>query len=460
MATYKAVVSSHHKRKDGSYNIKIRVTHNRVSRWIPTNLYCTQAELTRTLKLKDGTLIDSCNQLIKRMRRALSDIPPFVLESKDVDWVANRIKSKLAEENFHLDFFEYAEQYILRFSESTRRAYSCALNTLERFLGRRYIDINDITRGMLLEFMQFVEDEPRMYFRKSMGKLVPSSVPKIKDAAPSRHMMKLAHIFNSAKAKYNDEDEDKILIMKSPFDNIKLTFPPSSQAQRNLGVEVIQKILSSDAINDTERFALDLFIVSFGLMGANVADLYSAPPVLDGAWVYNRQKTRDRRADGALMKVYVPECIQASLKRLQVANTGERWLPLLQEYGKDKDRVTGRANKALRKWAERNGIETFTMYAARHSWASIARSKRCGIEKATIDECLCGKGDIPHTDIYAERDWDVINDANRIVLSLFRWEGVPPCPTCPTSGTHGTHGTVMMEEGLNAPVPETSNQSD
>lgn len=81
MATYKAVVSSHHKRKDGSYNIKIRVTHNRVSRWIPTNLYCTQAELTRTLKLKDGTLIDSCNQLIKRMRRALSDIPPFVLES-------------------------------------------------------------------------------------------------------------------------------------------------------------------------------------------------------------------------------------------------------------------------------------------------------------------------------------------------------------------------------------------
>ena len=53
--------------------------------------------------------------------------------------------------------------------------------------------------------------------------------------------------------------------------------------------------------------------------------------------------------------------------------------------------------------------------------ATLAR--KAGVEKATVDECLCHIGDFKVTDIYLERDWDLLDRANRRVLALFRWGG-------------------------------------
>ena len=60
-----------------------------------------------------------------------------------------------------------------------------------------------------------------------------------------------------------------------------------------------------------------------------------------------------------------------------------------------------------------------TYYAGRHSWATIARKTT---EKATVDEALGHVGDYRVTDIYAERDWEQVAEANRRVLALFRWQ--------------------------------------
>ena len=97
------------------------------------------------------------------------------------------------------------------------------------------------------------------------------------------------------------------------------------------------------------------------------------------------------------------------------------WLPALHTFAKSSDLCTQRINNHLRRWAEREGIEPFTFYAARKTWASLAR--RAGVEKATIDECLCHIGDFPVADIYIERDWGLLNEANRKVLALFDWDG-------------------------------------
>ena len=76
-------------------------------------------------------------------------------------------------------------------------------------------------------------------------------------------------------------------------------------------------------------------------------------------------------------------------------------------------------NRWLRKWAEREGMEPFTFYAARHTWATLAR--RMTTEKATVDEALAHVGDFKMADIYAERNWALAWEANRKVLALFRW---------------------------------------
>ncbi|WP_285815618.1 hypothetical protein [Phocaeicola sartorii] len=157
-------------------------------------------------------------------------------------------------------------------------------------------------------------------------------------------------------------------------------------------------------------------------MGANVADLYEAKPFDGDVWTYNRKKTRELRADRAEIHVRIPDCLRPFLDRLGSGTSSEWWLPVLHNSAVSSEKVTALLNKRLTRWAQVNGVPRFTMYAARHSWATIARSRSVGIDKATVDECLCHVGDYQMTDIYAERDWSTLWEANDKVLSLFDWK--------------------------------------
>jgi len=415
MITFKAIVISNNRRKDGTYPVKIRVTFKGVSRRLPTTLVCTTNDLTRSLKIKSASILNKSDELISRMRNAVKDLSPFDLDNKDVDWVVSNIKDSLTQEDFHLDFFEWSDRYILTKAETTRRAYSCALNTLERFLGRRSLDINDISRSLLLEFMDKVDGEKKMHYNVKTGQVEESKADKIPKGASTRHLAKLEHLFNAAKEKYNDEDSGRILIPRSPFSKITKVYPVSN-GQSNLGQELMQRIISSQVDNDVMRTALDIFIVSFGLMGANMADLYYAKPVKE-EWVYNRQKTSSRRADRAEMRVIIPEQLKPYLERLK--GKGGWWLNRLHEFASSKDFATARVNRCLKKWCEDNEVEVFTFYAARHTFASLARKE--GVDKSTIDDCLGHKGSFQVADIYAEKAWGLMQEANRKVLDLFTW---------------------------------------
>lgn len=416
MITFKAIIIQGNRRKDGTYPVNIRVTFKGKTRRLPTTLVCSPGDLTRTLKIKNATILNKSDALIARMRDSVKDLSPFDLEQQDVDWVVRHIKDSLTQEDFHLDFFEWSDRYILSKTETTRRAYSCALNTLERFLGRRSLDINDISRSLLLEFMEMVDKEPRMHYDAKTGEIVQSRANKIPRAASSRHLAKLEHLFNAAKEKYNDEDSGRILIPRSPFSKITKVYPVSN-GQSNLGQDLMQRIISSQVDNDVMRTALDLFIVSFALMGANMADLYNAKPFNGGEWVYNRQKTATRRSDRAEMRISLPGEIEPFLGRLK--GKGGWWLNRLHEFASSKDFATARVNRCLRKWCEENEVDVFTFYAARHTWASLARKE--GVDKSTIDDALGHKGSFQVADIYAEKAWGLIREANRKVLDLFTW---------------------------------------
>lgn len=418
MITFKAIIIPGNRRRDGTWPVCIRVTFKGVARRLPTTLVCTQADLTRTLKIKNATILNKSDALIARMREAVSGLSPFDLENQDVDWVVRHIKDTLAGEDFRLDFFAWADKYILTKTESTRRSYTCALNAFERFLGKRSVDINDISRSLLMDFMEHIDGENKMHFNRKTGELEESKSERIARGASTRHLAKLEHIYNAAKDKYNDEDAGRILIPKSPFSKIVKSYPPS-EGQGNLGQELMQRIISYETDNAVMRTAIDTFIASFALMGANMADLYNAKPFKGGTWCYNRQKTATRRADKAEMRVCLPECLRPFLERLS-GPRGPWWLNGLHAFASSKDFATQRVNRCLRKWCEENGVEPFTFYAARHTWASLAR--REGVDKSTIDDCLGHKGEHQAADIYAEKAWDLMTDANAKVLQLFRWE--------------------------------------
>lgn len=390
MITYKAIVIPGNRRKDGTYPVVIRVTYKGKSRRIATTLVAGPADLTRSLRIKNPTLLSKADAIISQMRDAASLLSPFEIADKDVGDIVTHIRSRLTERAFSLDFFEWSDSYIKEKFKvpNTKRAYEAALVSFGKYLGKRSIDINSISKAMLQDFME---------------------------KQPARYVVRLSKLFNEAKDKYNDEDAGIIVIPRSPFSQLHPALPPSDGA-KPLSKEEMQRVISAKAGKAQERIALDVFILSFILMGVNLADLYEAEPVDGDEYHYYRKKTRNRRDDKAEMKVPIPPEARPYIERLR--GEGGWWLNEIHRW----DRPTQNVNKYLRIWNGREkavSVEKFSFYSARHTWGTLARG--IGIDKGTVADCMTHKGDYSVTDIYAERAWNVMAEANRKVLDLFDW---------------------------------------
>ena len=401
MITYKPIIIPGGRRKDGTWPVKIRVTFRGVSRRIPTTLVCTDADLTRGGKIKNATILERAGELIARMRATTADLSPFTLEAWDVDRIVEHIRARLTAQDFRLDFFEYADRIIAGKIPHTRAYYGTALNALASWLGCRRLDVNDLTRKMLLDFA--------------------ADIGEVKAA---RHLAKLGYIYRCARLEYNDEDAGVIPIPRQPFTNTPKV-RPQGKGQRALTREEMQAVIDARPDNEFERLALAVFLLSFTLAGANLADLYAQKGRISGVWSYSRRKT------GVHVEMALNQKCEAFVGILQGdGSPSPWWLPELHRYG-SADTATHNVNKWLRQIAGRAGLEPFTFYAARKTWGTTAR--RLGIEKATIDDALAHVGDFKMADIYAEKSWPLTWEANERVLDLFRWDNY----TTKTDGTDG-----------------------
>lgn len=411
MITYKPIIIQGGRRRDGTWPVKIRVTFKGVSRRLPTTLVCTDADLTRSGKIKNATVLEKAGDLIARMRAVAADLSPFTLEAWDVDRVVAYIRGRLSSQEFRLDFFTYADELIAGKIPHTRAYYQTAMNALEAYLGRRQLDVNDVTRALLVDFSSYVGE-----------------------VKAARHLAKLGYIHRSAREQFNDEDAGIIRIPRQPFRNLP-RIRPLGKGQKALKVEVMQRIIDTRPQNEFEEVALAAFLLSFCTMGANMADLYAQKGPISDVWAYDRRKT------GVHVEVALNQTAGAFVGLLQDGGGSPWWLPQLHRYG-SADTATHNVNKWLDRIAEREGLEPFRFYSARKTWGTTAR--KLGVEKATVNDALAHIGDFKITDIYAAKNWDLCRQANDRVLALFRW----PDNNRTKTGDTDTH---QVEGGEGAP---------
>ena len=393
LVTVKAVVLPSARRADGTWNVKIRITFKRQSRWLPTPILVTQAQLTRSCNIKDATAAMNAERHVASIRASLAKIPPFWLDDKNVDDVVAWLRQDIASARFRLDFFAFGREVAARKGAGTAKVYASSLNAFARFLGRDTYDISELTRADIMDFVATLSPE-----------------------TAASYVSPLRAIYYEAKLRYNGEGEKEQLITGSPFSGFQMP-KPQHRGQRPLTVAEMQRLISAHTDDVKERRALDWFVISFALMGMNYIDMYEAAPPKDGVLIYRRRKTRNSRADGALMHVRVPDCIAPFVERQRAAH-GAYWLRANREL--DEHQLANDINMRLKGWAVREGLPPFTMYAARHTWATIGRSSECGIPYPVIQDCLNHKA-AGLLDIYAERDWRTLDEANAKVLALFRW---------------------------------------
>lgn len=392
MATLKAVVD--HRKADGTYCVKIRITHNRKSLYISTSLYVTDRQLTKSKKIKDHNVIMASNRLIDEMRSIIVTIEG--LDYMDCDRLRRIVTAKMAQgKDFRLDFYEYAERKIAKKSFNNAKVAKTVLAHLMAFAPT--LDVNNITYKFIISFREYME---------SKG---------ISNNSINIYLSKIRHLIHLAKDDYNDDDTVNVRV--NPF---KKDVIPSMEATRHnvLTAEQVRNLLHIKG-DRNENFARDVFMLSFCLIGINMVDLFSLKKsdVEDGLLTYNRQKTKTVRADKAKITIRIEPEAQELIDRYSTS-CDDYLLSLHNRYSDSRS-----ASMSINTFLKRLKLYDSTLpsdlfyYYARHSWATIAYND-CGIDLQTIHEALnhASSREMKITDVYVKKDFTRIWAANRKVL--------------------------------------------
>ena len=434
MATFKYLILPHHLKEDGTYNVKIRVTQRGKSKYIKTNYYVSSADITKKkgegkekIKIKNQAIIDLMEELIIGYKKKLN------AEGLKVDlWDVDRIVDFLTKDDNHfkLNFIDYGRKIADELQRDgrlgTAKNYRIAINALIRFLGNDDLDINNITASFMIAFEKFLKSEPSYRGCRDGGSAPTDKAKGQRVVSLYTYQIKTLH--NLAKNEFNDEDRGIINIPFSPFSKYKIAPAPKAE-HRTLSIEQVQQIIdlpykTNGRCADTSVFNLakDMFILSFALMGINSADLYNAAMIDGDIITYQRTKTKSRREDHAEMKVRIEPVIRKLFEKYRDPS-GERVFYFHDRY-KDSLTFNKSINLGMHQVGELIGTPKLNYYYARHSMATIAANK-AGIDIARVDEML------NHSDyslklarVYIERDYSVIWEANKKLLSLFRWDSI------------------------------------
>lgn len=416
MLTIRPEIKKGEKRSDGTYNVKITFTLNRKVKRLATDLYVASTDLTKSLDFKENTSIKrEIDNLVFYYQKLCSRLP-IDFEQCSMEDVMAHINGENMK-NITIDFLAFAESWMQESKNTSTKNYKSAVNALKLYINREELNIRDITSKFLTGFMEFLEERRRIKVEKlkKAGKVISTN------RATSLYLGSIRHLFNEAKKKYNDYDRNIIIITNDPFKTFTVPKQCTATRKRALTPELIKKIKelpyqSIDCYKTENRFNLakDCFILSFCLMGMNSADLYNAEEREGNTIVYYRTKTRNRRADNALMKVKIPKMLMPLVEKYK-DKTGKRVFNFYQNYA-DIAGLNRSINLGLKEIGAKLNIEALQYYAARHSWATIAVN-RVGIDKYTVHSALNHVDEaMKITDIYIERDFVNENKANAKVV--------------------------------------------
>lgn len=435
MATFKITVFPHQVREDGKYPVSIRVYWKREYGYIGTEYYVTINQINQNKKkgifeLKDNLIIKELSERIKILEDAKINelgLKIYNYTAKDLKHFFEKYLMKIGGDQKldRIDFIAFARDFINEKKDNKKnvsRIYT-SINCLEDFVNYKKMQtlhIDELTANFLSDFEKFLKKERVIKRKNQLGKIVTTNNKPVSDNTVADYMTDIRTLFNKALNVFNDEENGITKIRHYPFKKYQIPKQTLTK-KRNISSEEILKIFKADdELFSSKRdvLAKDVFILSFCLAGMNCIDLYNLEPLeyKKGRITYNRSKTEDRRTDSALISINVePEIVSIIEKYEDI--TKKRVFNFHLKYSNSHGFVSA-IGEALKNVANILEIDApLSTYYARHSWATIARNK-CKISKSDVDECL--NHVVPENkiaDIYVEKDWGFLDDANRKVLN-------------------------------------------
>lgn len=355
--TIKALILEQKQRADKTWNVKIRLIHNRQSVYISTPHYVTKQQLNKDLEIRDPEIIDMLNTDIRRMRGFVSELS-WNGDNMTAKAMAEHLENRLKNKSQEIDFIAYAknksEELITSGRQGTGKNHRYMINRLLEFTGKPTLNMSEITSKFLQNFAKWLSERDGMGAR-----------------GVSLYTGSIRTLFNMAREEFNDEDSGIIAIKHYPFTKFKV--PQQAETRkRALSVVDIRRIRDYAPIGILDALAKDTFLLSLYLAGMNSVDMYSCNTLVDGRIVYQRAKTYERRSDNAEISIPILPAI-ATLMTTYSDQSESRVFAFYKQYA-DKSTFNSAINRGLKIIGTVLGIDHLTFYAARHSMATILRN--------------------------------------------------------------------------------------
>lgn len=298
MATVKIVVLKHQEREDKTWNVKIRITHERKSAYLATHHYVGKEFIKSTktvfeLKANNNPVYDSVMLDVLKIRSEITKLGHSV-DSFTAKKLCEYMEDVLSGNNSKdIHFYDFAYSHFNRMKEEGRAigvVHLSRIKKFQEFTGKSVSLFTDITSGVLLKYETHLRKEG------------------LSEVSIIDYLSAIKNVFNSAKEEYNDEETGVIKIPNNPFGKYKFPKKPISR-KKALTKEQLLSIMNYETKLQGMQIARDAFIISFMLCGINSADLYYTKEY-NGRVEYQRRKTKDRRSDGAFISVRIePELL-------------------------------------------------------------------------------------------------------------------------------------------------------
>lgn len=209
MATIKEVVLKHHKKEDGTYNIKYRLIHNRKITYINTNYFVEEKQLKKDFSIKDKFLLSVVSTDIAKYRVKLIELDRLLM-ILDVKDLANRLTQ--TDENIVINIIDFGRQYVNELIAQGRKgsAYpiSTVTNSLCDYFGSQNVEIEQINALMLPNYEKYLRKVRRFKRKNQYGKEVDYVSKGLSDSGLHNHMRDLRTLFNAARDKLMMKIED------------------------------------------------------------------------------------------------------------------------------------------------------------------------------------------------------------------------------------------------------------
>ena len=369
-------------KKASEFPLMIRLTANRTSSYIPTNIKIRaeqwqneQVVCHRQAKTLNRILAEQLAKLRLQLTEVSNTTVLKGLKATDV----RKLLLNEAQPKREVAFADYAQRFIsTKRALKTQETYNYTLKAIERFTGSRKPLLTDISLTFIREFESWLQTT-------------------CKANTISIHLRNIRAIINSA-------IDDELLQQEAyPFRRFRIKSAPTMK--RSLSLEQVRKLIDYPC-NSTQAKYRDVFLLSLYLAGINMVDLLHLKALsADGKLTYIRAKTG------------IPCVLSVPPEAMEIINKykGENYLLEFMDRYKEHKNFVHHLNTAL---GSLDGYSGVTSYWARHTWATLAAE--IDIPEATIDMALGHKSPYPMSDIYIARNRAKVDIAITAVINLIK----------------------------------------